>query len=167
MRYSPSNHSYAASAYDDDMCLKPSLLLWLALLWLSRAITLPIMIGVGHIAGVNADALSLLRDYWSADQLIPAALAFPVFVACCRRVPAASGTIRWIWARGRHLLLLSAGVDMVLPLVIQLREVHLGHWEVSEQFSNAVTTAVGLYFFAYILLARRARDTFLDFPPAL
>jgi len=159
MRHSSSNHSYSPSAYDDYMCLKPSPFMWLALFWLSRAITLPILIGVGHIAGVNADAMTMLRDYWNADQLIPAAFALPVLFACCRRVHTAPRAVRTIWARGRTLLLVSAVLDIALSALAPW------HHETSDQSLLALSTAaVDLYFLAYVFAARRVRDTFLDFP---
>ena len=51
MRHSYNPHSYSPSNYDDEMCLKPPLLLWLAVLFLCRAIMLPVVIGIGHKIG--------------------------------------------------------------------------------------------------------------------
>lgn len=120
---------------------------------------LPMLIGIGHIAGVNADAMTMLRDYWNADQLLAAAFALPVLFACCRRVHTAPRAVRWIWARGRALLVLSAILDIALAAVAPW------HHETSDQIVLALSTAaVDLYFLAYLLAARRARDTFLDFP---
>jgi len=159
MRHSSNNHSYSPSDYDDDMCLKPPILLWLALIWLSRAIMLPIAIGLGHVAGVNPDALSMLRDYWQGDQLIPAAISLPVLFVCCRRLSTASKVLRWVWARGRALLILSVGLDIALA-AMQLR-----HQETADEMVLALsTTGVDFYLLAYLLAARRVRDTFLDFP---
>jgi hypothetical protein len=145
------------------MCLKPPLLLWLAVLFLSRAIMLPITIGIGHVAGVNADAMTLLRGLWSEDELLPALVAIPVLYTFCRRVPTASWPVRWIWAHGRVFLSLSAGLDIALPFVAQL-----WHREVNDQLMLSLfASGMDVYFLVYILAARRARDTFLDFPPPL
>ncbi len=145
------------------MCLKPSLLLWLAIFFLSRAITLPVVIGIGHIAGVNGDAMTMLRDFWNEDQLVPAAFSCPVLYACVRRVPTAADAVRWIWARARILLSIAASLDIVLSVVRPL-----WHHEIGGQLAGAVISGlVDVYFLAYILSARRVRDTFLDFPPPL
>lgn len=163
MRHSPTSHSYAPSNYDDDMCLKPPLLLWIAVLFLSRAIMLPIVIGIGHIAGVSADAMTLLRGFWSRDELLPGLLALPVLYLFCRRDPSASKFVRRIWSRGRILLAASAGLDMALPFVAQL-----WHREMNDQMLPSLCAAgMDAYFLVYILAARRVRDTFLDFPPPL
>lgn len=34
--------TYSPASYDDNWCLKPPLLLWVALIYLSRAISLPV-----------------------------------------------------------------------------------------------------------------------------
>ena len=155
--------TYAPSNYDDDLCLKPPLLLSLTVLYLSRAIMLPIAIGIGHIAGVNAQAMTLLRGFWSEDQLLPALIAIPVLYAFCRRVPTASRLVRWIWARGRVFLALSAGLDIFLPFIAQL-----WHRDINDQFLvSLLTSGMDVYFLVYVLAARRVRDTFADFPPPL
>jgi len=159
--YNP--HSYSASNYDDEMCLKPPLLLWLAVLFLCRAIMLPVVIGVGHVAGVNADAMTQLRDFWSADQLVPAVIAIPVLCALCWRSGSAPDALRRVWARGRVILALSAAVDIALPIASQL-------WQrqITDQFVVTLfASGVDVYFLVYILAARRVRDTFLDFPAPL
>jgi hypothetical protein len=145
------------------MCLKPPLLLWLAVLFLCRAIMLPVVIGIGHVAGVNADAMTQLRDFWSADQLVPAVVAIPVLCALCWRSGSAPNALRWIWARGRMLLALSAAVDIALPVLAQLVQ-----RQISDQFVLTLfASGVDVYFLAYILAARRVRDTFADFPARL
>ena len=163
MPHSYNPHSYSPSNYDDEMCLKPPLLLWLAVLFLCRAIMLPVAIGIGHVAGVNADAMTQLRDFWSADQLVPAAIAIPVLCALCWRSGSAPDALRRIWVRGRVLLALSAAVDIALPIASQL-------WQrqITDQFVVTLfASGVDVYFLVYILAARRVRDTFLDFPAAL
>lgn len=156
-RYNPD--SYPASSYDDDFCLKPPFLLWLAVLYLSRGTVLPILVGFGHFAGVNVDAMTLMRGLWRADELLPALLALPVIYALCRRVPAASRPVRWIWSHGRTLLALSAGADIVLAVVSLMSLADL------EQAPATVCACVAdAYFLVYFLAARRIRDTFSDFP---
>lgn len=163
MPHSYNPHSYSASNYDDEMCLKPPLLLWLAVLFLCRAIMLPVVIGIGHVAGVNADAMTQLREFWSADQLVPAVIAIPVLCALCWRSGSAPDALRRVWARGRVILALSAAVDIALPIASQLAQ-----RQITDQFVVTLfASGVDVYFFMYILAARRVRDTFLDFPAPL
>lgn len=161
MRHS-YEQSYDLSNYDDDMCLKPPLLMWLVVLYLSRAIMLPVAMGMGHVAGVDSAAMTALRGFWSQDQLLPALIAIPVLYALCRRVPTASRQVRWIWARGRIFLAIAAGLDIALPLLAPL-----WHHDIDDQFlASAFVAGIKTCFLLYALMARRVRDTFADFPAA-
>jgi Protein of unknown function (DUF2919) len=152
---------YHPSHFDDDMCLKPPLLLWLAAIYLARAVLLPIAIGIGHIASVDDKAFVLLRSLWSGAGLVPALVALPVLYGLFRRAPAAGRMTRWFWAHGRILLAVSAGIDSALTLL---------HLIGPTEFGDQAAVSLGaeftdLYFLAYILFARRVRDAFTDFPP--
>jgi hypothetical protein len=159
-RHSHSQNTYGESSYDHHMCLKPPLLLWLAVLYLCRAVTLPAAMGIGTVAGVNADAIALFHGLWSIQTLLPSAIALCVLYALCRRLPNASMPVRWIWANGRILLALSAGTDLVLSLIALIRQ-----GEIDDQaLMSLLAAAVDAYFLLYILLARRVRDAFAEFP---
>ena len=156
--------SYASSSYDDDGCLKPPLLLWLAIIYLSRAFLLPLAMGIGHVAGVDSAAMAVIRGLWSAELLLPSLIAVPVLYAILRRVPSASGMVRAIWSRGRIILALSAAADIGSVLVSSpIRE---GVFD-DQALLSLFLAAIDLYFLLYLLLARRVRDTFADFPPRL
>ena len=162
MHTSYDRNSYDPSSFDDEMCLRPPALLWIAALYLSRAILLPVTMGLGHFAGVNDDAMHVLRAFWRADTLLPALLAVPILYALCRRQPSASRLVRRFWQHGRILLALSAALDAGLG--------------VRGLFSSGITddgilrafgVATDVYFLCYVLAARRVHDTFCDFPAPL
>ena len=162
MRHTYSPDTYADSHYDAYFCLKPPLLLWVAVLYLSKALTLPAIAAVGAYAGVNADAISLLKRFWSAEALLPSLIAAVILYTLCRRLPTASKQVRWIWAHGRIFLAFSAGIDLLLSLTPAIRA-----GEMNDQVLWSLFNAtIDVYFLAYILTARRVRDTFSEFPPA-
>ncbi len=163
MRHIHSQNSYSESSYDDNLCLKPPLLLWLAVLYLSRAVTLPAAMGIGAFAGVNADAIGMFHKLWSMQTLFPSLIAICILYALCRRVPNASKPVRWIWANGRILLAVSAGVDLVLSLISLIQQ-----GEINDQsLMSLLAAAADAYFLLYVLVARRVRDAFSEFPPPL
>jgi hypothetical protein len=163
MRHSDPAHSYPASYYDDQMCLKPPFLLWVAVLYLSRAITLPIAMALGHFAGVDSSAISSIRVFWRLDALIPSLIAVAVLYALCRRVPTAPRLVRWIWVRGRIFLAGAAVLDLVLLSIALVRQ-----GEVSDfSLPSLIAATVDGYFLVYILAARRVRQTFSEFPAPL
>ena len=151
---------YTASSYDDYLCLRPPLLLWLSVLYYSRAIALPIVMAMGRFAGVNNNAIQLLRGLWSLQTLIPSLIAAAILYAMFQRVPTAPRPVRWVWAHGRLLLTLSAVIDLSLVGISLLR--------LDEQNSQMLPLlaagALDAYFLLYILTARRVRDTFAHFP---
>ena len=163
MTSSDMRSPYASSAYDDDLCLKPPAILWIATLYLSRALLLPVTVGLAHVAGISDDVLALLRGLWSEEVLLPSLIAMPVLVCFFRRVPTASAMTRWIWARGRTFLALSASVDLAVRFISQYRVANVD----DTLAISLVTASVDGYFLLYILTARRVRDTFASFPDAL
>jgi hypothetical protein len=163
MRHHTFTHTYRASDYDDQMCLKPPVLLWLAVFYLSRALTLPIAMALGHFAGVDERAIALFRGIWRADALIPSAIAAVMLYALVRRVPAASRQVRWIWANGRMVLAVSAVLDIALLAIALIRQ-----GEINDQSIWSVVAAGGGHFFIVLILAaRRVRHAFLEFPAPL
>jgi len=155
--------TYAPSSYDDYFCLKPSFLLWVAVVYLSKAILMPIVMGMGSFIGVNRDALTLFHELWNVQALLPSAIAAAVLLALLRRAPSASRAVRWIWAHGRIFLAVAAVLDLILSVAPLARIGELNDQTVPSLFAGAAD----VYFLLYILLARRVRDTFCDFPPRL
>jgi hypothetical protein len=155
------SHAYHTSYYDHYDCLKPPAMLWFAVFYLSKAITLPVAAGIGSFAGVNSAALSMIKGFWNINSLVPSLIAAVILYALCRRVPTASGAVRWIWARGRFILALSAGIDLVLSVIppIRLGEIN------DEVLWSLINAAIDAYFLLYILTVRRVRDAFSEFPP--
>lgn len=149
------------SDYDDYLCLKPPLLLWIGVLYLSRAISLPLLIGVSRMAGMKADMATAFQGAISASTLIPSMIALPVLYALLRRSPSGSAVVRWIWARGRLFIGLAAGLDFSLSLV--------SLWSAPPEQGELTLLAAlfDLYFLLYVLVARRVRDAFADFPARL
>ena len=145
------------------MCLKPPALIWLVVIYLSRAILLPLAVGMGHYAGMNKDAMALLRAFWREDTLLPAILAGPVLYALCRRQQSASRAVRWIWEHGRVLLAAAAVADIVLNAYESIPFTSVDDRSVLP----LAAAMIDAFFLTYVLAARRVRDAFCDFPAPL
>ena len=152
---------YGDSAYDNYFSLKPSRTLWLAVWFLSRTITLPLIMGAAHVAGVNDEALRLMRELWSFDvSMIPAVPAAAVLYLFIRRVPTASRAVRWAWSRGKVLLLISAMLDVAANFARLPRDGVFNDLSVI----SCMSIAIDLVIIGYGMMSRRVRDTFADFP---
>ena len=143
------------------MCLKPPVLLWIAAVYLSRAVTLPIVLGFSALGGGSSDIAAFVGGFISVENLLPSLIAALVLCALVRRAPPGSRAIRWIWAHGRMLLAVSAGGDFLL-----LGAAAASHWGQDGEVTGSLVLAASmdLYFLAYVLSARRVRDAFSDFP---
>jgi hypothetical protein len=163
MPHIDSRKLYSSSQYDEYFCLKPPLLLWAAILFLSRSISLPLVIGLGNFAGVDAAALTELRRFWSLDNLLPSLLAAVLLYAVVRRVPTAPAAVRFIWSHGQKLLVLAAAIDFVQAAITIFRMANLS----DEVLLSVGCAAIDTYFLLYLLLARRVKDAFAEFPAPL
>jgi hypothetical protein len=156
-RYFPSN-------FDQYLCLKPPMLLMIALLFLSRALALPLFLWILQLTGGPVDDASMMKGFWSATALPAAVPAFAIVVAFVRRVPSASLLLRWVWTHGRALLAVSAVLDLTANAYIMVSREAL---EGPSVMLSLMAGGLDLVFLAYVLSSRRVRDAFSDFPPAL
>jgi hypothetical protein len=154
--------SYHASSYDHYACLKPPLLLWVAVLYLSRGLTLPAAMALGHLSGVDPRAIEAFRGLWSPQSLAPSLIAAVILYVLCRRVPTAPRWVRWVWSRGRAFLAGAAVLDIALLARELIRPGEID----DASLLSSCAALVDVYLLLYILAARRVRDTFREFPAA-
>jgi hypothetical protein len=161
MLHTHTTRIYADSAYDKYFCLKPSPPLWLAVLFLSREISLPVCMGIAHFAGVDEAALTAMRRLWAFDlsilPAVPAAMLVYLFV---RRVPTAPQLVRRLWRRGRVLLALSAILDVAASSANLVRADKLDDFVLV----SCIFICIDLLIIGYAVRGERWRDTFADFP---
>jgi hypothetical protein len=161
MQENTSRRRYSPSSYDQNLCLKPPLLLWMGILFLSRGVTLPLLATLGQLGGGSADTQALVHGLFGLGMLLPSSLAFLVLFALAMRSPSGVRPARWIWRRGGLLLAAAAMLDVALTLSGPFWRrggfEMLSVWEV-------VAAVFDLYFLIYVLASRRVRDVFCDFP---
>jgi len=156
--------TYSPSSYDDHFCLKPPALLWLAVLYFSRAFLLVMVYIVSSMtmSHVNPQAVDMLRGTVSIYALIPSLVAAPVLCALLARGPSSPTLVRWIWSNGRTILILAAILDCIVSIG---SSGIIGGDVVNVSPGMLVLAMFDIYFLVYILATRRVRDAFADFPP--
>ena len=157
---------YSPGSYDRYLCLRPPLLLWVALLYLSRAVSLPLVLGLSSLAGSSADTTGLVHGMFGPSTLLPSCLAFMVLWTLALRSPSAGPLARRIFARGRVLLIAAAVLDAVLG--VTLAGVSRDSIESADEHAGVVLLGAlfDLYLIIYLLFSKRVRDVFADFPAA-
>jgi hypothetical protein len=158
--YAP--RTYAPSSYDDHFCLKPPALLWIATLYLSRAVVLLIAYDVAPLVRLSSDFRDLLRGSVSVGLLVSSFIAAPVLYTLCRRAPTSTKPVRWIWAHGKLILALAAVVDCAASTLGS----GIFQGDAANLLAGSLVAALfDVYFLVYILTTPRVRDAFADFPP--
>lgn len=155
--------TYGPSSYDDHFCLKPPALLWLAVLYLSRALVLLLIYVVSSLtlARVSPQALATLRGTVSIYAFGPSLVAAPVLYALLCRGPCSTRPVRWFWSHGRTILTLAAILDCAVSIG---DSGIIGAGVASLNPGPLLAAAFDIYFLVYILATRRVRDAFADFP---
>ncbi|HEV2269413.1 MAG TPA: DUF2919 family protein [Steroidobacteraceae bacterium] len=154
--------TYSPSSYDDNFCLKPPALLWLAVLYLSRAFVLLVIYDLSSLSGVSPETVAMLHGAVSIYALVPALVAAPVLYAFLRRAPSSAKLVRWFWSHGRTILILAA----ILDCQVSIGASGMIGGDVANLNAGALLAALfDIYFLVYILATRRVRDAFADFPP--
>jgi hypothetical protein len=151
MTYNP----FDAYRYDDNFVLRVSPFLWLIIIW---SIHHTLLLALGAFSN-SGQVLGAAVDYAASAPLlvsdIPGAM---VLVARMNRSPDAGEKIRWLWRHGVKFLVLGLSISAVATLNTYRQEVtdpeNPAFWIV----------AATLGFIAYLLLSRRVREIFADFP---
>ncbi len=150
---------YPFSAYDKHLSLRISLPMWAAILFLARPFAILLMSFANR-----RDRTGLLETFYHdpvsmAIDTVAALPALLVIVAWARHRPEASQPLRWLWARGRALLLISTLLNIVSVFLPLLWNPNV-RMDVPE-LAKLAACAIILYM---LLKSERVRDTFNDFP---
>ena len=152
--------TYPSFAYDEHFCIKIGIGLWIVMLFLLRPY-LAMLLSFANTSDPT-ELIDLVFDTRRALalQAVAALPAMMLFVAYSRRRPAAGAAVRWIWHRGKTLLILS----VLGNLSILLGPIF---WEnTAPGFSSWVQAVAAMGMVFYLFRSERVRDTFHDFPAA-
>ena len=150
---------YDITDYDENLCLRVSPIMWLAMLFLFRAFLIALL----SVVNFN-DRLALINIFYSNHwELSLGALAgIPVlFVlyAWRHRKPDASVRARWLWRNGRSFLAASGVFNIIaisLPVLAGISH------RIDDIGKAQIALCVAVLVFVFI--SKRVSDTFSDFP---
>lgn len=151
---------YDFDCYDKHACLKPSLLLMLAMVFACREYLLPLVVLLGSIKG-NSYQIDFLLEEHHTLALATEVPALLVVYAMIRRVPTGDRVARWVWKWGR--VLLATAISLDLWLVASFSDLSLRHVG-DEDLLTLGRVAVDVAILCYLALSGRVQDTFAEFP---
>jgi hypothetical protein len=148
---------YPASAFDENLRIKISISLWLAIVFLLR----PYAVMLLSLANMS-DHTQLIHLLYANDTTfaLGAAAALPalvLFIAWTKRRPDSGATIRWIWHHGRALLMMSAVLNLI---IVGISAFWAGR---GPQLADVTQAILTVYIILYLYRSERVRDTFRDF----
>lgn len=150
-----SHNPFDAYRYDDNFALRVSPFLWLIIIW-SIHHTLLLVLSSLSKSGYVFD---LAKDYAASATMlmsdIPGAI---VLIARLNRSPGAGPKIRWLWCHGTKFLIVGLSISTAATFIAYQQKISN-----PESFAFWVVAA-NLGSIAYLLLSRRAREIFADFP---
>jgi hypothetical protein len=155
---------YQSWSFDDHFCLKPPVVLIAAILYLCRSFLMIAFVLAGSVKGGATDNATALLSGGGSVPMTLGVTAFPavmVLFALFRRAPAAGAFIRWIWAHGRSLLALSAVMEIAAAVLFLYTASDVTHDFSALRFAMLIAD---VYIAVYVLVSKRVKDTFSDFP---
>jgi hypothetical protein len=149
---------YTPERYDDYLCLRVPLTLWLCLVFLVRHL---LLLGITFLP-TTGEEITVLRELIRPEYLLADLIAVPVLVAAIRRRPRAARWMPRLWQSGRGLLVASAALYLLLlgatllgsarPLTATLNEATL------------ISGLLSLALIAYLFRSPLIRDVFSQWP---
>ena len=159
MRHSP-DIILDPNAYNDDGLLRAPMPLVLVMVYQARyLLILPLAALTDFLGrGPMGAALGAGDPVLPPWVLLPASLpALAVIAAWARRQPKAGRMVRWLWRRGRGLLVAGAALDLALMVPVAVG----GGLPVTAVILMALA---GFYSLLYLIRSRRLPAVFADFP---
>ncbi|WP_462321883.1 DUF2919 family protein [Halochromatium sp.] len=149
---------YQPERYDDHLCLRVPVTLWLCLVFLVRHL---LLLGITFLP-TTGEEITVLRELIRPEYLLADLLALPVLLVGVRRRPRSPRWMPQLWRIGRGLLLASAALYLLLfgahliastrPLTTTLNEATL------------ITGLLNLAIIAYLIRSPLLRDLFAQWP---
>lgn len=156
--------SHDIERYDEHLCLKIPLMLWLTLVFLSRHL---LLLGITFLP-TTGEEIKVLRELIQPQYLIADLMALPVVIAAIRRRPQAPRWMRRVWRHGRGLLLLATLSDLlmlILSIGLSLGPGHLVQ-ALSQRLNEATLASliISSSVLLYLATGQLVRDVFRDWP---
>jgi len=154
-----THNPFDAYRYDNNFVLRVSPFLYLIIIW---SIHHSLYLALAAFSN-SAQVLGAAVDYAaSAPMLISDIPGAVVLAARINRSPDAGEKIRWLWRHGVKLLVLGLSLSTMATF-------NAYHQKIAYPDYNAFwIVAANLVIIAYLVLSRRVREIFADFPsPAL
>ena len=157
-------NTYDPSAYDKNLCLKPSFGLYFALIFGIKDFLLVILPAFASFKS-NSTSLDYLADLVQPEMFLADLIVILVWLALLNRDPNAKVLWRNVWSKGRLLLILAFSLHAAVLLGERLYAINqVVNWQRALDLKLVYMFIINLIFLANLLTSQRIKDTFADWP---
>ena len=157
-------NTYDPSAYDKNLCLKPSFGLYLTLVFGIKDFLLIILPALASFKS-KSTSLDYLTDLVQPEMFIADLMVVVVWLALFNRNPDSKVVWENIWSKGRLMLILAFGIHAAILLVEQLYALNaVANWQRALDLKLVYLLIINLIFIANLSTSQRIKDTFADWP---
>ena len=155
---------YDPSAYDKNLCLKPSFGLYLTLVFGIKDFLLIILPALASFKSKSTN-LDYLADLVQPEMFLADLMVILVWLALLNRDPNAKVLWRNVWSKGRLLLILAFSLHAAVLLGEQLYAINqVVNWQRALDIKLVYMLIINLIFLGNLLTSQRIKDTFADWP---
>ena len=155
---------YDPSAYDKNLCLKPSFGLYLTLVFGIKDFLLIILPALASFKS-KSTSLDYLADLVQPEMFLADLMVILVWLALLNRDPNAKVLWRNVWSKGRLLLILAFSLHAAVLLGEQLYAINqVVNWQRALDIKLVYMLIINLIFLGNLLTSQRIKDTFADWP---
>jgi len=157
-------NTYDPSAYDKNICLKPSFGLYLTLVFGIKDFLLVILPALASFKS-KSTSLDYLADLVQPEMFIADLMVIVVWLALFNRSPDSKFVWKTIWSKGRLMLIVAFGIHAAILLVEQIYAFNkVANWQRALDLKIIYLLVINLIFLANLLTSQRIKDTFADWP---
>ena len=157
---------YTPDDYDKHSCLKPSLGLYIAILFSMKDVVLIIVEALSQLkAKGGPNRLEYFQDLVQPEMIIVNIIGLLLFMSFMKREPKEQGFWKKISENGRLLLIFALSLHLAILGVEQALQMSEAYrWYKGINMSLIYMMFVDLIFILYAASSQRVRDTFADWP---
>ena len=157
---------YTPDDYDEYSCLKPSLGLYIAILFSMKDVVLIIVEALSKLkAKGGPNRLEYFEQLIQPEMIIVNIMALLVFVSFMKRRPTEQGFWKKVSAHGQNILLLALGLHLIILGIEQFFSISDAYrWDKGISMPLFYMMFVDILFIAYVSTSQRIKDVFADWP---
>lgn len=160
---------YTPDDYDEYSCLKPSVGLYIAILFAMKDVVLIIVEALSKLkAKGGPNRLEYFEQLVQPEMIIVNILALLLFVSFMKRKPAEQGLWKKISARGQKILILAFGLHLIILGIEQAISISNAYrWDKGISTPLVYMMFVDILFIAYVSTSQRIKDVFANWPASI